>query len=132
MPSWATEELKYAALPDKRLNQRLIKIVENLAGQPHGSVSQASGDWANTKATYNFWKSSPIEAEDIIEAHQKQTTQRASKEEIVLAIQDTSDFNFTHHRFKTESQGFGMTCAQKYVRGLKVHSLMVSTTPGVP
>ena len=45
MPSWATEELKYAALPDKRLNQRLIKIVENLAGQPHGSVSQASGDF---------------------------------------------------------------------------------------
>ncbi len=34
MRSWATEELKYAALPDKRLNQRLIKIVENLAQQP--------------------------------------------------------------------------------------------------
>lgn len=132
MRSWATEELKYAALPDKRLNQRLIKIVENLAGQPHASVSQASGDWANTKATYNFWKSSRIEAEEIIEAHQKQTTQRASKEEIVLAIQDTSDFNFTHHQAKTESQGFGMTCAQKYVRGLKVHSLMASTTQGVP
>ena len=31
MRSWATAELKYAALPDKRLNQRLIKIVENLA-----------------------------------------------------------------------------------------------------
>lgn len=88
--------------------------------------------FANTKATYNFWKSSRIEAEDIIEAHQKQVTQRASKEEIVLAIQDTSDFNFTHHQAKTESQGFGMTCAQKYVRGLKVHSLMASTTQGVP
>lgn len=25
-----------------------------------------------------------------------------------------------------------MTCAQKYVRGLKVHSLMASTTQGVP
>lgn len=88
--------------------------------------------FANTKATYNFWKSSRIEAEDIIEAHQKQVTQRASKEEIVLAIQDTSDFNFTHHQSKTEEQGFGMTCPQKYVRGLKVHSLMASTTQGVP
>ena len=46
--SWATEELKYAALPDKRLNQRLIKIVENLAQQPHASIPQASGDWATT------------------------------------------------------------------------------------
>ena len=116
MRSWATEELKYAALPDKRLNQRLIKIVENLAQQPHASVPQASGDWANTKATYNFWKSNKIELEDIIDPHQQQTAQRASKEKIILAIQDTSDFNFTHHQAKTWDSGFGMTCSQKYVK----------------
>jgi hypothetical protein len=87
----------------------------------NASIPQASGDWANTKATYNFGKSERIEAGEIIEAHQKQVSKRASKEEIVLAIQDTSDFNFTHHKAKTESQGFGLTCAQKYVRGLKVH-----------
>lgn len=132
MQSWATEELKYAALPDKRLNQRLIKIVENLSQQPHASVPQASGDWANTKATYSFWKSKRIEFEDIIEAHQKQTAQRASKEKIILAIQDTSDFNFTHHQSKTWEKGFGRTCSQEYVRGLKVHSLMASTTQGLP
>jgi hypothetical protein len=86
MQSWASEELKDAALPDKRLNQRLIKIVENLAQQPEASVPQASGDWAATKATYNFWKSKRIEAEDIISPHQKQTAQRASKEKIILAI----------------------------------------------
>lgn len=44
MQSWASEELKYAALSDKRLNQRLIKIVENLAQQPHVSILQASGN----------------------------------------------------------------------------------------
>ena len=43
MQSWATEELKDANLPDKRLNKRLIKIVENLAQQPHATVPQASG-----------------------------------------------------------------------------------------
>ena len=58
MQSWAKEELKNAKLPDKRLNKRLIKIVENLSKQPHASVPQANGDWANTKATYNFWQSS--------------------------------------------------------------------------
>lgn len=132
MGSWASEELKYTALPDQRLSKRLIKVVENLARQPHASIPQASGDWANTKATYNLWKSARIEAEDIIEGHRKSTVQRASEQKIVLAIQDTSDFNFTHHQAKTERQGFGMTCAQKYVRGLKVHSLMASTTQGVP
>lgn len=98
MQSWASEELKYAALPDKRLNQRSIEIVENLAQQTNASVPRASGDWANTKATYNFWQSERIEATEIIEAHQKQTVNRVLKEEIILAIQDTSDFNFIHQR----------------------------------
>ena len=132
MQSWVKEELKDVNLPDKRLNKRLIKIVGNLAQQPHASVPQACGDWANTKATYNFWQSKRFECEEIIDAHQKQSAERASSEKIVLAIQDTSDFNFTHHPGKTWDKGFGMTCSQKYVRGLKVHSIMVSTTQGVP
>ena len=132
MQSWVKEELKDVNLPDKRLNKRLIKIVGNLAQQPHASVPQACGDWANTKATYNFWQSKRFKYEEIIDAHQKQSAERASSEKIVLAIQDTSDFNFTHHPGKTWEQGFGMTCSQKYVRGLKVHSIMVSTTQGVP
>ncbi len=90
------------------------------------------GDWANTKATYNFWQSKRVECEDIIDAHQKQTAARASQEKIILAIQDTSDFNFTHHQAKTWDKGFGMTCSQQYVRGLKVHSIMASTTQGIP
>ncbi len=49
------------------------------------------GDWANTKATYKFGQSKRIDFEDIIDAHQKQTAQRASSEKIILAIQDTSD-----------------------------------------
>ena len=90
------------------------------------------GDWANTKATYNFWQSKRFESEDIIDAHQKQTAERAAPEKLILAIQDTSDFNFTHHPEKTWEKGLGMTCAQKYVRGLKVHSIMASTAQGVP
>lgn len=42
MRSWATEELKYVALPDKQLNQRLIRIVENLSQQPHASFHEPS------------------------------------------------------------------------------------------
>jgi hypothetical protein len=91
MPSWAAEELKYANLPDKRLNKRLITIVKNLASQPSASIPQASGDWANTKATYNFWDSERIEYEDIIDAHRRKTAERASSEKVILAIQDTGD-----------------------------------------
>jgi hypothetical protein len=130
MRSWAAEELKYVNLPDKRLNKRLITIVENLAAQPSASTPQASGDWANTKATYNFWSSERFKPEDIMDAHRRKTAERASSEKVILARQDTSDFNFTHHKSKTWEQGFGQTCSQAYVRGLKVHSTMVSSLRG--
>ena len=132
MRSWAAEELKYAKLPDRRLNKRLITIVENLAAQPSASIPQASGDWANTKATYNFWRSERFESEEIIDAHRRKTAERASSQKVILAIQDTSDFNFTHHKSKTYEQGFGQTCSQAYVRGLKVHSTLASSTQGIP
>lgn len=104
MPSWAAEELKYANLPDKRLNKRLITIVENLASQPSASIPQASGNWANTKATYNFWDSERIEYEDIIDGHRRKTAERVSSEKVILARQDTSDFNFTHHSLQNLGQ----------------------------
>ena len=101
MQSWAKEELKNAKLPDKRLNKRLIKIVENLSKQPHASVPQANpkgyrfayGDWANTKATYNFWQSSRFECEDIIDAHQKQTVVRASNKETEEEEKDQFEYS---------------------------------------
>jgi hypothetical protein len=43
MPSWAAEELRYADLGDKRLNRRLIDIVETLSAKPAVSVPQAYG-----------------------------------------------------------------------------------------
>ncbi|MGK7878305.1 MAG: transposase DNA-binding-containing protein [Xenococcaceae cyanobacterium] len=124
MQSWAAEELKYANLPDVRLNKRLVKIVENLAAQPNTTVPQASGDWANTKATYNFWKSERIGFEDIIDAHQRSAIERASAHNLILAVQDTTDLNFTHHKSKNWEGGFGQISPQEYVRGLKVHSVL--------
>ena len=121
MQAWAGSELKYADLGDARLNRRLIKIVENLAAQPQASITQASASWAETKATYAFWRSERIEAAAIIEAHQRSATQRAKEHEMILAIQDTTDLNFTHHKSKTPAQGFGAISAQEYLLGLKVH-----------
>ncbi|MDJ0589822.1 MAG: IS4 family transposase [Pleurocapsa sp. MO_226.B13] len=83
-------------------------------------------------ATYNFWNSDRLGSEEIIDGHRRKTAQRASEEEVILAIQDTSDFNFTHHKSKTWDRGFGQTCSQKYVRGLKVHSTLASSSQGVP
>jgi Transposase DNA-binding len=57
MEQWITQELETTQLGDARRTKRLIKIVENLSAKPEASVPQASGTWAETKATYDFWDS---------------------------------------------------------------------------
>jgi Transposase DNA-binding/Transposase Tn5 dimerisation domain len=132
MQSWAAQELKGANLGDQRLNRRLVKIVEALYEQPEASLPQACGSWAATKAAYNFFSSKQVSPQEILEAHQPFWREKLTTESIVLAIQDTSDFNFTHHRSKTFAKGFGLTGTQSYVRGLKVHSILGVSVEGVP
>ena len=67
--SWAEEELKYADLGDQRRNQRLVKIVEDLIGQPNASVPQASRDNAAMQGMYEFWSNRRIPPKTILDSH---------------------------------------------------------------
>ncbi len=100
MKGWAASELQFAELGDVRRNKRLVRLVEDLAAQPNASVPQASGDLAATQAAYDFWSSPHIKAEAIRKAHQSSTIERVKQHSIVIAIQDTTELNFTHHPSK--------------------------------
>jgi len=126
--SWAAKELAYVDLGDKRLEARLVRIVESLAAHPTASVPEASGSWAATKATYRFWDSQQVSPEAIRAGHQKAVVERIMQYPIVLLIQDTTDLNFTHHP-ATKGLGYLDVPTQ---RGLKAHSTLAATVEGVP
>ena len=128
MLTWAAEELRFADLGDIRRNRRLMKIVEDLAAQPNASVPEASGDWAATKAAYEFWKSPRISADSIRTAAEKSTIERIRSHKIVLAIQDTTQLDLDHH---PGTSGLGPT-SHPEILGLMVHSTMAATPEGVP
>lgn len=128
MDSWAEEELQYADLGDRRRNQRLVKIVSDLAAHPHASVPEACGNWAATQGAYDFWANPRVKASDIRAAHHSSTLERIKNQPIVLAIQDTTEFNFTHHPTK---KGMGYLDSSKS-RGLKVHSTFCVSSAGIP
>lgn len=128
MTGWAATELQFADLGDKRRNKRLVRLVEDLASQPNASVPQASGDLAATQAAYEFWSSPRIQAQAIREAHQKSTLERVKQHSLIIAIQDTTELNFTHHPSK---KGMGYL-DNANSRGLKVHSVLCSSVQGVP
>ncbi len=73
-----------------------------------------------------------MSTEGILEAYRASVQERMQDSGVVLAIQDTTDLNFTHHRSKDFESGFGLTSSQSYVRGLKVHTTFGVSGEGVP
>ena len=128
MSNWAREELKNLDLGDRRRNERLIKMVSDLAAQPNASVPQASGDWAATQGAYDFWGNKRVKAEEIRRAHQKSTVERVQQHQTIVATQDTTELNFSHHSSK---KGMGHL-DNSNSRGLKIHSVFCVSLSGVP
>ena len=125
---WVRQELEKTQLGDTRRTNRFMKIVSNLSDKPTSSVPEASGTWAETKATYDFWDSPYVKPAQLRKGHVDATLSRISNHQIILAIQDTTELNYTTHK---AVKGVGYLDS-KYAHGLKVHSTLAATTKGLP
>ena len=52
--SWAAEEFATVDVGDKRLNKRLVKVVQQWADNPSQSIPTAAGGWGDTAAAYRM------------------------------------------------------------------------------
>ena len=95
--SWVVTEFAQAQLSDPRRTQRLIEIATVLASQPQASFPVACGDKPMLKATYRFFDNDQIDPAEILFSHTTATSDRISAFSSVLAIQDTTELNFSHH-----------------------------------
>lgn len=128
--SWATEEFSKIRLKDKRLNQRCQKVAEALEQQSTEPINQACEDWADTKAAYRFFDNPKVTPDQILAPHYQRTVKRMKSYAVVLAVQDTSFLNYTHHP-QTEGLGEIGTKAQNQ-RGFGMHSTLAVTPEGLP
>ena len=48
-------DLDHIKLPDKRLDERLKRLVDQLSAAPEQSIPNACGAWHETKAAYRFF-----------------------------------------------------------------------------
>ena len=127
---WHLDEFAAVELKDARLNRRCAELAGQLDMNPEGPINQACEDWADTKAAYRFFDNKKVTPEGIQGAHRARTVGRMREHKRVLAIQDTSFLNFTHHPQTEELGEIGNKTQNQ--RGFGMHSTLAVTEKGVP
>ena len=108
--------------------KRLRQIVETLSHAPNASVPEATKSASEAQSIYRFWSNPKVTTAAILNSHIDGTTERSRRCETVLAIQDTTDLNFTSHR-ATAGLGYLNHTQQQ---GIKVHSTFGVSGAGEP
>jgi len=124
---WASAEFGEANLGDARLTQRLVALARRLACSPQGSFPQSLKP-AELKAAYRFFDNTRVDTDGVLAPHIAQTLGRMRQVPVVLAVQDTTEFNLSHLP-ATAGLGYG---SGRYERGFLMHSLLAVTPEGLP
>lgn len=127
--NWAEDELKNMCINDSRIIERASIVLETLANSPEESIPQASVSWSKTKATYRLLDNKKFTAEILMECHRNNSIKRISEENIILAIQDTTEVNYDTLE---KTVGLGPHGSKEKSKGLIVHSTMALSTSGTP
>ena len=128
MQAYAAMPGSAPVLPDRRLHNRLQRMLDSFSDQPHRSIPQASGNRNAMDAAYNFFKNRRVQPGAVVRACLAYTLDNLHGCQRVLAVQDTSEANFSGLQ---QTPGLGPTDGPGG-RGLKFHSCLAITADGVP
>ena len=126
---WAQDEMATAELDDKRLNERLTRVISDLGSRSTASIPAACGGHAEMTAAYRFFDNDKVTWEKILEPHYERTGQRIAGQDVVLLVQDTSEIDVT----RPEVQVVGAGPLDGSARfGAFLHLLEAFTPNGTP
>lgn len=126
---WASEEMKTADLEDKRLNERLCKVLSALGERPTASIPAACGGLDEMTAAYRFFDNEKVTYERILAPHAERTLERIAAQPVVLLVQDTTELDFT--RPQQQMAGAGSLDGSQRC-GALLHPLVAFTPDGTP
>jgi hypothetical protein len=93
--NWAVIECADAELGDVRRTKRLVELAHVLAQPPTAALPEACGDNAMRKAAYRFFDNDAVAPQAVLLSHIEATYGRLATVPVVLAVQDTTDGNWT-------------------------------------
>lgn len=129
---WATAELSFSDLGDRRLDKRLALILSAFVAKPLASISAAFQKPSAIKAAYRFFQNKLVTQESLLSSHALHTAARCDTEKVVLCIQDTTSANFSSHKATSGLGHIGSAKARDPAMGLFIHTALATTTSGTP
>jgi len=88
-------EFSGVELPDARYAKRLVRIGDQLAARPGGTLPQAFEDWAELKGAYRFFADPRHSFEKLQSTHRKRVVNQCKMPGEYLLIEDTTQLDFT-------------------------------------
>jgi len=119
-----------------RDNHQLSIISKRFAHSPLSPINQACEDLSETKAAYRFFRNYKITYQEITRSHIAATKERCREFSTVLAIQDTTYFNYSQHPQTIGPCPLSRNKSKQHkdivTLGLVMHSTFVVATDGLP
>jgi len=126
---WAEQEFGSIAL-DARLVARAQKIARDFFARPSANIPQACDSPAAAKAAYRFFDHSDTTMQTLLTGHYQATSQRLGEYPLVLAVCDSTSFNYSTHPATTGLGPIGSRVEGPI--GLHLHETMIFTPEGTP
>ena len=111
---WITKELAGIELGDKRLNTRVLKLLDAASKQPQSSLNTMFHTRKEIQACYRFFSNDLVTESKVIEPHLQQTQERVRQQPVVLCPSDTTSLNYTSRKTLKDSGYLSSNNAQGF------------------
>ncbi len=132
---WIGAEFGGVKFGHRDAERRLLRIAAAKAQNPSASYPQCfAGNRHQLKAYYRFIgsKREAISPEGILKGHRHQTIRRMKERKWVLAVQDTTDLDFSERLHCNGLGDVGTNQTGAVSQGLKMHSVLALGEEGLP
>ena len=133
--NWVEAEFGNVDLGHRDREQRLVRIATAKAQQPSAPYTECfAGNRHELKAYYRLIdsKGEKVNPDSILHGHRERTIGRMKKCQRVLAIQDTTDLDFSERLHCNGLGDIGKNQTGAVSQGLKMHSCLAVSEKGLP
>ena len=127
MKNWVINETSTSYFGDERLSSRFELILDQVSERPFESLPASLKGNSETMAAYRFWNNDKVRFDKVLSPHSNASLSRIEREEVILAVQDTTSLDYTTKKSGTK---LGHLESENH-RGLFLHPTLLVNPQGI-